>query len=387
MTDQLTARERVRRALAHQEPDRVPIDLGGHSASSMAPLAYANLCQHLGFEYPKQVRLMSKPFQIALLEENVLQALGSDCRPLIAPQIITHGPVAQESGELIDEWGIKWHRPESSLYYEVAQHPLAGMNVDDLEHYPWPDPHAASRTEGLREEAERLATTGYAIIGIPSSLNMFERAMFLRGYEQILVDLALDKPFVHALFKRLLEFNLIVYEEFIRAAMPHLDAIRTADDLGGTSAPMISPRMYREMLKPYHREWFSHIKRLTSASIIFHSDGALFPLLPDLVEAGIDALNPVQVFAKGMDTKRLKHEFGDELSFWGGVDSINILPRGSRQDVELEVRQRIEELGPGGGFVLAGIHNLQPDVPPENVMAMVEAAHRFGRYPIAGHHD
>ncbi len=382
MSHTLTPRERVRLALEHKEPDRVPIDIGGHSATSMAPATYANLCRRLGLAVPDQVRMMSKSLQIVSVEEPVMQALGSDCRPLIAPETIATGPVAWEGGHFTDEWGVEWYRPESSPYYDVAHFPLAGMDVEDLPRYPWPDPHDPKRTAGLEDEAKRLAASDYAVIGVPSSLNILERAMLLRGFEQLLLDFAANKPFIHALFQRQMEINIGVYDDFLRIAGPYLDAIRVADDLGGTQAPLISPRMYRELLKPYHREWFAFIKQRTKAKLILHSDGAIYPLLPDLVEVGIDALNPVQVFARGMDTARLKREFGDQLTFWGGIDTVNVLPGAERAQVVDEVRRRIEDLAPGGGYVLAGVHNLQPDVSPENILAMVETACEFGRYPL-----
>jgi uroporphyrinogen decarboxylase len=383
MRRELTPRERVRLALDHREPDRVPIDIGGHAATSMAPKTYGNLCRYLGLPVPTQVRLMSKSLQIVYMEEPMLQALGSDCRPLIAPRLLTSGPVEWEGGEFTDEWGITWQRPESSLYYDVLRPPLAGMEPDDLAKYPWPDPYDPIRTAGLEEEAKRLAATDYAVVGIPSSLQILEQAMLMRGYEDLLLDLASNKPFVHALFQKLMEFNIVVYGEFLRLVGPYLDAIRTADDLGGTNAPLMSPQVYREMLQPYHKEWFAFIKKHTTVKIVFHSDGALYPLLPDLIDAGIDVLNPVQVFAKGMKIARLKHEFGDQLSFWGSVDTVNVLPRGSRAEVEAEVRQRVQDLAPGGGLILAGVHNIQPDVPPENIVAMSEAAREFGRYPVS----
>jgi uroporphyrinogen decarboxylase len=256
------------------------------------------------------------------------------------------------------------------------------MDVEDLRRYPWPDPHDPKRTAGLEDEAKRLAASDYAVIGVPSSLNILERAMLLRGFEQLLLDFAANKPFIHALFRRLMEINIGVYDDFLRIAGPYLDAIRVADDLGGTQAPLISPRMYRELIKPYHREWFEFIKQRTKAKLILHSDGAIYPLLPDLIEVGIDALNPVQVFAKGMDTARLKREFGDQLTFWGGIDTVNVLPGAERTQVVDEVRRRIEDMAPGGGYVLSGVHNLQPDVSPENILAMVAAAREFGRYPV-----
>ena len=378
----MTSRERVRRALAHQAPDRVPIDIGGHSATSMAPVSYASLCRYLSLPVPDEVRLMSKAMQIVYMDERVMEALGTDCRPLIAPRTIGTGPVAWEGGRFTDEWGVEWYRPESSAYYEVARFPLEGMTAADLDRYPWPDPRDPKRTAGLAEELKRLSATDYAVVGVPSSLNIFERAMLLRGYEQILLDLAMDPEFVHKLFRRLMEFNIAVYTDFLRIAGGQIEAIRVADDLGGTQAPLISPRMYRELLKPYHQEWFRVIKTLTAAKIVLHSDGALVPLLPDLIEAGIDALNPVQVFAQGMDSAFLKREFGKQLAFWGGVDTVNVLPKAGRQRVVDEVRRRIEDLAEGGGFVLAGVHNLQADVPPENIMIMIEMAREYGKRSV-----
>jgi uroporphyrinogen decarboxylase len=234
--------------------------------------------------------------------------------------------------------------------------------------------------EDIAEESRRLhQETDFAVI-LNFPVGIVHQAQFLRGYEAWLTDLILNPAFAEALMDRLLEIYLIIGERMIAATAGHLDIIFYGDDVAFQNGPMMSLDLYRKMIRPRHRQLFAHLKAKAQAPLLFHSCGSVYPLMEDLIEIGVDSINPVQVSAKDMDTKRLKKEFGDRMAFWGGIDTHNVLPFGTPDDVRAEVKRRIEDLAPGGGYVLNSVHNLQSEVPPENIVAMFEAAKEFGRY-------
>jgi uroporphyrinogen decarboxylase len=200
--------------------------------------------------------------------------------------------------------------------------------------------------------------------------------------EQMLVDLALNPEFVKALMSKLLEINKAGTGRFLDLAGPYIHVFRTADDLATQRGPLMSPRTFRTLLKPFYKEYFGFVRSKTEAKIFYHSCGNVTDLIDDLVEIGVDILNPVQVAAMG-DTAELKARFGDKITFWGAIDTQRVLPLGTVEEVEAEVRQRIRDLGPGGGYVVGPVHNIQPDVPPENIVAMAEATRKYGTYPLA----
>jgi uroporphyrinogen decarboxylase len=264
----------------------------------------------------------------------------------------------------------------------MAHHPLAEATVDDLETYPWPDPWDPGLTAGLEEEVKDLyENTDYAIMADARFKSFWELGYMLRGIEQMYVDLLLNPDFVTALMDKLLELNLIVTGRFLDIAGPYIQVFRTTDDMATQQRLMMKPETYRRLLKPYYRQYIEFIKSKTEAKIFYHSCGNITDIIDDLAEIGVDAINPVQVSAMG-DTAELKARFGHKISFWGGIDSQRVLPYGSVEEVEAEVRRRIRDLGPGGGYVVAGVHTIQPDVPPENIVAMVEAARTWGAYPL-----
>lgn len=380
---ELTPRERVRRAIRRQEPDRVPLDLGTTTSTTMVDGAHEQLKGYLGIKGGER-RLISVMFQLVLVEEAILREFQIDLRPVMGkgPSQVRggYGP----DGTFVDEWGVKFRRPPGGLYYDIVASPLREATLADLESYPFPDPLDPGRAAGVEEEARLLhENTDYAVVGTPGGpVNIFELSWYLRGLDQFLMDLVADKPFAHALLREVTDLQKAKYGEFLKQTGGYLDIVRIGDDLGTQGQPFVSPALYREMIKPYHREYFSFIKEHTDAALMFHSCGNVYPLLPDLIEMGVDILNPVQVSAKDMEPARLKREFGDRLTFSGAIDTQHVLPHGSVQEVEEEVRRRIRELGPGGGYMIASVHNLQPDVPPENVAAMFRAGLSYGRYPL-----
>ena len=377
-------RERFLAALNHETPDRVPLDLGGINTSLMIG-TYDNLKRHLGMA-DQPTRLLSKIWQIAKTPEPILEALSIDTR-YIFPEIKPQKPASEEKGEsepdsFIDEWGLR--RRFVLHYYEMESHPLQGAeSVADIESYPWPDPKEFIVLDGLRERARQLnADTDYAVVGYMGGGSLFEQAWYMRGYTNLLVDFMVNKELAHALLSKVLDVRKKNADLYLKAVGEYLDVFQIGDDIATQDNPAMSPELYREMVKPYHAELFQYVKARTPAKLYYHSCGSVVPLIDDLIEIGIDALNPVQVTARGMETAELKRRFGKRVAFWGAIDSQKILPFGTVEDVRQEVRKRITDLAPGGGYILAGVHNLQPDIPPENIVAMYEEGARFGRYPL-----
>jgi uroporphyrinogen decarboxylase len=379
----MTSRERVVAALKHREPDRVPVDIGGGSSTSISVEANEALKRHLGVE--GRSGELSTLFRVAALDEKVMLRLGSDCRPLRLKSPQRWSPPPSEPGTCVDIWGVTRKLQkygENGYYWEIVCNPLADATVEDLDHYAWPDPFDPGFTAGLRAEAEALfKNTEYAVEASCGFSSFWEQASYLRGLEQLLMDLLVNRRFVEALMDKLAELNFALTERFLKEAGEFIQVFRTNDDLATQSGLMMSPDTYRSRLKPYHKRYYDFVKSRTSAAIVYHSCGNIIDVIDDLAETGVDAINPVQVSAMP-DTAKLKAQFGGKITFWGGIDTQRVLPFGSVDDVAAEVRRRIRDLAPGGGFVLTAVHCIQPDVPPENILAMADAAKKYGGYPI-----
>jgi uroporphyrinogen decarboxylase len=377
----LTSRERVLCALNHEEPDRVPIFFGTSGATTMLAPGYERLKAHLGIT--RETTVFWRGLQYVLMDEEALAWAGSDGRTLLAgpaPAPLAHDISADA---YVDGWGSVWERRPGAIYYEVVDSPIRTATIDDLDRYPWPDLAHPSRFVGLREKAKAIQDAGYAVVAL-SGVSAFEQAYVSRGVERWLLDLAADPDFALALLRKITDLMKASVIGLLEEAGDYIDVLVTGDDLGSQNTTLISPRMYRRMIKPFHVEIYQEIKKRTQAKIFYHSDGNIYPLLGDLIEIGIDLLNPVQVNAGDMgDTARLKREFGDRLAFCGAIDTGWVLPFGAPDDVRAEVRRRIKDLGPGGGYILASVHCIQPDVPLENVIAMLDEAKVAGRYPLA----
>ena len=380
---EMTSRERVLAAINHQEPDRVPLDVGGSVSTSIVVEGHDRLKAYLGLDGPTVE--MQKTFRVARVDEAVVERLGCDCRAVrLKPSAEVRSPVRSEPGIFTDLWGVKWRRQDYDYgyYWEMAGHPLAEASIDDLGAYAWPDALDPGLTAGLAEDAKALYEgTDYAIIGDPGIKSLWEISYLLRGLERMLMDLVLDPAFVKALLERLLEINITVAGRFLDAVGPYIQVFRAADDLATQRAPLMSPATFRQLYKPYYRRYFDFVRSRTEAKVFFHSCGNVAPLLDDLIDIGVDIINPVQVRAMG-DTADLKRRFGERVVFWGGVDTQRVLPYGSTDMVRAEVGRCIRDLAPGGGYVAGAVHNIQPDVPPENILAMAEAVRDLGRYPV-----
>jgi uroporphyrinogen decarboxylase len=377
----MTPRERVLCALDHEEPDRVPLFVGTSGATTILGPGYERLKAHLGIR-GGPVRWISRMSQYPVLDEEVLVRLHADGRILVPgpPDSVLGREISEDRS--VDAWGVPWHRSPGGLYFETAGSPLAGCTIDGLERYPWPDLTAPSRFAGLAGRAREIRAAGHAVV-LTTGTSLFEQAFMLRGLDTLLLDLAGDEDFFTALFTRLKSLAIPYLRALLAQVGELVDVVVLSDDLGMADRPLMSPRSYRRLIKPHHAEVLRAVREGTSARIFFHSCGNIYPLVGDLIEIGIDILNPVQVSAKAMgDTARLKREFGDRLSFCGAIDTSRVLPRGTPDEVRAEVRRRIGDLAPGGGYIVAAVHCIQPDVPPENIVAMCDEVERTGRYPI-----
>ena len=235
----------------------------------------------------------------------------------------------------------------------------------------------------MKKEVERLSKKGeFATVLAAGDAGIFERALWIRGFEDFLTDLVASPSLATSLLDMLTEMHIKYWDKALDAMGGLVQVVVEADDLGTQNKPLISPKIYRKYLKPRHKKVFSFIKKKApNVYIFFHSCGSIYDLIPDLIESGIDILNPVQVSAAKMDTKRLKKEFGNEITFWGGgCDTQRILPYSAPQEVRDEVKKRIDDLAPDGGFIFNTVHNIQADVPPENIMAMWETLQEYGKY-------
>ena len=383
----MNGRERALTALDHREPDRIPFDLGSVQVTGIHEIAYRNLRRALGLA-ETEVELCDTIQQLAAIEDDVAQRLGIDFRGLYPLNSHNWGIEEADAGAYWayrDEWGITHHRPkEKGFYYSIVEVPLPNVDVsaEEIRNMPWPDMGAAWRVAGLREQAQQFREAGYAVVLKDAFAGIFEFAQRVVGMENLLIMMSMDEEKAGLLFDELLALKLAYWQTALAELGDVVDVVTYADDYGTQVSQLISPAMFRQQLKPRVKQIFDLQAALApQAKRFFHSDGNVRPLIPDFIAMGVDILNPVQTTASNMDPVALKQEFGRELVFWGGgVDTQGTLPKGKPQAVKDDVRRSIEVLAPGGGYVFNTVHNIQADVPPENILAMWEALQEFGVY-------
>ena len=369
----MTHRERVTAALSHEEPDCVPIDLGATRDSSMVLEGYERLKEHMGIS--GSTVLTSRMMQAVAVDERILETLDIDVRgvyPNASPDEIL------DESRYRDEWGVERVQPAGGLYYDQVEFPLAGsITTADVARYPWPDPDDPIRTRGLKERVRQLreGTDCALVLNLPSAF--VHTSQYLRGFEDWFMDFATDRTLLACLFDAVLEVSLAICRNLLREVGDEVDVLMASDDLGLQDGLMVPPTTYRELIKPRHEQYFRLMHEMSPAKVLFHTCGSVIDIMDDLVEIGVDILNPVQVSAGGMDPSVLKKKWGDRLSFWGAIDTQHVLPYGGIADVQAEVERRIEQFGRGGGFVLGAVHNIQPDVPVENVLTMFRHARAY----------
>ena len=384
----LTSRERVRRALRHQETDRIPIDIGGiYNLTTLHRDAYTQLQDHLG--YNDKVVINYVPSQSVTPSEKIRQRFKADCYPFSISE--PFGPeltptVDPKDGAFIytNEWGVGWRCPADGFFFDSCHHPLAGGTLADAQNYNWPDPMDRTRIDTLRLK-ERIKdvyeNTDYAIVlGGPTAGGIYVTAWWMIGMESFFKAMIKDKPLVTFLMDRVVEYQIAQWGMLLDEVGQYIDVCVLSDDLGAQNAPLMNPKSYRELIKPAHKKVVDFIKTKTEAKLLYHCDGAIDAFLPDIIDTGYDIWNPIQVSAAGMnETGRLNQTYGDKLCFWGGAcDSQHTLSTGTPDEIRAEVKGRIKDLAPGGGLVLASVHNIQRNTPMENIVAFYDALYEFG---------
>jgi uroporphyrinogen decarboxylase len=375
----MTSRERVLTALDHQQPDRVPIDLGGSVVTGIAISTYGELRKHLGLP-ETDIQTLEFVQQVARVDEDVMERFGIDVEPILACGSPTPANLKNDADgtrSFVDSFGATLKQPPGCHYFDWQEFSLEEPSVEALARMPWPDPTDPSLYEGLRESVQRRREeSGRAFFGMaPCGHDLFNQIFRVRGMENGLMDMVAEPEFAEAFFERLCETICTAQRLFLTEVGDLIDVQFAADDLSGQTGPLVNPALWREMIKPRQARILETIRAHTKAKIFYHTCGAAVPFLDDLVEIGVEIINPVQVTADGMDTAALKERYGKRLSFWGGgCDTQQVLPYGSEAEVRAEVRRRISDLAPGGGFVFNPVHNVQPLVPPANVVAMFDTA-------------
>ncbi len=374
-------RDRVLAALNHEETDRVPIDFAGTSATTLTIPTYEKLKRHLGVE--TETAVMIKNALLAFPDESILRRFDVDTRYLSFGASFGERETQIDEYNVRDEWGTIWRKPPGEHPAMPVDGPFYGKEPDiaDLENWAWIDPDDPAYYDGLAERARALRQkTDFAIVLNPP-VGPVHQGQFMRGFADWLKDLYKHTEYVGRMTEIIADLWIRIVENALDAVGKNVDAIYWGDDLASQNGPLFSPQAYRELIKPHHRRMIAALKANTDAKCIYHSCGSAYPFLEDLIEIGIDVLNPVQVLAKNMEPERLKAEFGDRVAFWGGIDIQKLLPFGSAEEVAAETDRIIGILAKGGGYVLAGAHDIQAEVPPENIVAMLETARA---HPLGG---
>jgi len=378
----MSRRERVLTTLDHREPDRVPMSM------TITIDAYNELKKYMGIvldETPKVGRWTDVAIHPVVADKFGLDCLRVD---MGSPR---KRPKSSDPAISIDEWGVEWKKvllPEGGFYYEQYKHPLENASVQDLEDYPWPDPYDEGLIDGVEQKFKDLyENTDFAIMTKIGGA-VFELATYMVGMQTWYTRLADDPEFCYRVMEKIADIQAKVDAFGLAVVGKYVDVLRlSGEDMGTQQAPLISVKMFNRLVRPnLEKVWTVAKRELTSrnprAKIMLHSCGSVRPFMKEWADMGLDALDPIQPRAHNMDTALIKAEVGDRLSFHGGIDIQQVLPFGTREDVFAEVRQRIKDLAPGGGYIVAPAHNVQKDVPPQNLIAMRDAVEEYGYYPI-----
>lgn len=385
----MNSRERIINALNHEEPDQVPFDLAGTTWTGITNTAYQNLRKYLGKE--EEIAEWSDVIQqIVIPSEEILNELQVDTRgvfPLTSHNWDVYSKLKDcgEYFEYFDEWGFTHHFPKNGYWFSLVQHPMENIDFDAeniIENYAWPDAGNKIRFAGMREKAIQFRNQDKIVITKGLCAGLFEMHQRVRGMENAMLDPFLFPVNSDKLVGKLTDLKIEFWDALLNEIGDVVDIVGEGDDYGTQQSQLIAPEHFREYYKPHFERVLKFIKRKSpEVKIIFHSCGNVRPIIPDLIEMGVDILNPVHITATGMEPFQLKKDFGNDIVFWGGgVDTQQVLPSGSLQQVHDNVKRNIDALAPGGGFVFNTVHNIQAEVPPENIMEMWKTLHQYGKY-------
>jgi len=384
----MTPRERVLSAINHEEPDRIPLVIGVNNATGIKMKPYQGIKRIAGIQAADNYIYDWPELGTAEIDEATMVRMHGDVRGVLdlePEKVRKRNREREPHSDCYDSWGGGQMEVTPGNWFPGI-HPLAdARTIEDLDAYQgWPDMSDPSRIAHVKEAASRLADENqFAIMATPWLLFPFERAHAMQGMEPFLLNMAMNPEFAQALMERIGDYCKQLMGHFLDELDGNVDIIKIGDDLGTQNSLMISPKMYRDMLKPIHADFISFIKSRTNAKVLFHSCGDVAPLIGDFIDIGVDILNPIQTSTGSIsDLPKLKKQFGKDIIFCGGIDSHRILPFGTVGEVREEVRRVMQALGPGGGYMVGAVHTVMNDVPPENVLAMVDAVEEFGHYPL-----
>jgi uroporphyrinogen decarboxylase len=373
-------REDFQKILNHEQPENLIIDFGGNPLSSMEGQSMYRLLEFLGYDVTDKIEVM--PFgRVRRLDERLLKHFNVDTRSvgtILRPQESLYKKISDS--EYIDEWGIR--RIYTGMYWDIVEYPLEGAAVEDLERYKWPEPESIDMDE-IKEHARQAKKlyeeTDYVICAEHPVYGIFELGCWMCGFDDFLLKLAIDEKFVRRFFEKVLGYQKRIIEIYYGALGQYIHYTSSGDDFATQTSLFVSPEMFRRLIKPYFKERISYTKKFTQAAYLHHSCGSVFPIIEDLIDCGVNILNPIQPGAKDMQPENLKKTYGSRIVFHGGIDTQEILPFGTKESIEKTVKDTIEVMNRDGGYIFAAAHNIQEDVPPQNLVYMVEAARKFGK--------
>jgi uroporphyrinogen decarboxylase len=379
----MTARENFFAAMERSGPEWIPVDMGKH-IGSIHKLHYQNLNSLLpGVPMENGGTIIDRMAQTVVPDESLLERLGIDFRWLV-PAWVQVTERSDVDG-YIDMWGVPYKAAGDRDHFAVDGAPLKdATSIEDIENHAWPDPNDPAQFAGLREKARDLyENTGYVIGADAIKAGPLMSALQIRGYEQFFMDLVIDPDFADALLGRITDLLKQMWTRYMAEVGDYVQIVYVTDDLGTQTSLLMSPKLFRKRIKPFMRDLHQHIKSHADVKLMMHTDGAVLPLIEDLIEIGADILNPVQTSTAGMgDTAALNEQFGDRLAFHGAMDVQQMMPNATPEELKWEIARRMTDLGRDGGFIIAPCHNLGHDIASETTVAFFDLARKFGRYPL-----
>jgi uroporphyrinogen decarboxylase len=376
----MSRRENFYKTLHHEQPDDIILDLGGCPLSSMEGKSMFNLLDYLGYDTNGKIEI-TKWGKVLKIDARILKLLDIDTRgvgAVLTPQDSQYKVISDK--EYIDEWGIR--RIFTGLYWDIVDSPLRGATASDLDHYRWPDVESVDMEQiksFIKESKYLYENTDYLICADLPVYGIFELGCWMCGFDDFMTKMALDEEFINKFFEIILQYQKRIIEIYYGAIGKYIHYTASGDDFATQSSLFVSPNMFRRLIKPYFKERIRYTKEFTKAAYLHHSCGSVFPLIDELVDCGVDILNPLQPKTKNMEPWRLKKTYGDRIVFHGGIDIQDILPHGTEESIESSVKETIEVLLKDGGYIFAAAHNIQEDVPPQNVIYMYQTARKYGK--------
>jgi uroporphyrinogen decarboxylase len=373
-------KENFAKTLRHIQPDDLILDLGGNPLSTMEGKSMYTVLEFLGYDIPKEIEIL-KFGKTRRLDERLLKYLDIDTRSV--GEIFTPANSLYEElsdNEYIDEWGIK--RFHTGLYWEQVSYPLKNATISDLEKFRWPDPDSIDMKEVEKyalQAKKMFEETDYIICAEHPIYGVFELGCWMCGFDDFLLRMIEDVEFIEVFFNKIYEYQKRVIEIYYGALGKYIHYTSSGDDFATQSSLFVSVEMFSELIKPYLKERISYTKKFTDATFLHHSCGSVFPLIGELIDAGVEILNPIQPKATYMEPSNLKNNYGDRIVFHGGIDTQDLLPFGNKESIEENVKSTIDILNKNGGYIFAAAHCIQEDVPPQNLVYMFEAARKFGK--------